>query len=326
MAVAHGGAHQVQAVFLAVLMQAKVGHDGGHHGVAGELPLALELGGADGHDLVAVDGIPLLVHQQAAVGVAVEGDAQIVPAGNNAPGQGLQMGGAAAVVDVDAVRLRVDEVRLKRKRPEQVRRGGAGRAVGAVHQHPQAGQVAVDAAQQMLHIGAVQGVHTVVAAAHGAVHGSRKLRMVQDQVLHTPLHLIGELVALGVEDLDAVVGIGVVGGGDDDTGVRLLLHRQKGHRRGGDGAQGHHVAAYGADTGHQGRFQHIGGNAGVLADGDEGAAALFLRQDGGHRLSHMKCQLRRQGLPRYAADAVGAKEFSHIPILLFVIIPSVPGP
>ena len=178
----------------------------------------------------------------------------------------------------------------------------------------------------MLHIGAVQGVHTVVAAAHGAVHGGRKLRMVQDQVLHTPLHLIGELIALGVEDLDAVVSIGVVGGGDDDTGVRLLLHRQKGHRRGGDGAQGHHVAAYGADTGHQGRFQHIGGNAGVLADGDEGTAALLLRQDGGHRLSHMKCPLRRQGLPRYAADAVGAKEFSHIPILLFVRFPAVPGP
>ena len=116
----------------------------------------------------------------------------------------------------------------------------------------------------MLHIGAVQGVHTVVAAAHGAVHGGRKLRMVQDQFLHPLLHLIGELVALGVEDLDAVVSIGVVGGGDDDTGVRLLLHRQKGHRRGGDGAQGHHVAAYGADTGHQGRLQHIGGNAGVL--------------------------------------------------------------
>ena len=110
---------------------------------------------------------PCLVHQQAAVGVAVEGDAQIIPAGDDSPGQGLQMGGAAAVVDVDAVRLRVDEVRLKRERPEQVRRGGAGRAVGAVHQHPQAGQVAVDAAQQMLHIGAVQGVHTVVAAAHG---------------------------------------------------------------------------------------------------------------------------------------------------------------
>ena len=165
----------------------------------------------------------------------------------------------------------------------------------------------------------------VVAAAHGAVHGGRKLRMVQDQFLHPLLHLIGELVALGVEDLDAVVSIGVVGGGDDDTGVRLLLHRQKGHRRGGDGAQGHHVAAYGADTGHQGRLQHIGGNAGVLADGDERTAALLLRQDGGHRLSHMKCQLRRQGLPRYAADAVGAKEFSHIPILLFVIIPAVPG-
>ena len=50
---------------------------------------------ADCHDLVAVDHAALFVDQQAAVGVAVEGDAEIVAALDDALGQRLQMRGAA---------------------------------------------------------------------------------------------------------------------------------------------------------------------------------------------------------------------------------------
>ena len=47
----------------------------------------------------------------------------------------------------------------------------------------------------------------------------------EDDVLDLLLQLVGELEALAVEDLDAVVLKGVVAGGDDDAGVRLLVHR-----------------------------------------------------------------------------------------------------
>lgn len=121
MAVAHGGADQVQAVLPAIFVQTQVGHHCGNNGVAGELPLTLQLGGAHGHDLVAVDGLAFFVHQQAAVGVAVEGNAQIIAAGDDALGQGLQVGRAAAVVDIDTVGLRMDEVGVEGQRTEQVR-------------------------------------------------------------------------------------------------------------------------------------------------------------------------------------------------------------
>ena len=48
----------------------------GYDGVAGEPAVALHIGSADRHDLVAVDLMAQLVDHQAAVGVAVEGHAQ----------------------------------------------------------------------------------------------------------------------------------------------------------------------------------------------------------------------------------------------------------
>ena len=101
--------------------------------------------------------------------------------------------------------------------------------------------------------------------------------------------------------------VGVVAGGDHHTGVRLLLHRQEGHGRGGDGAQQQHIAAHGADARRKGRLQHIRGDAGILADGDHRPAAQLLLQYDGHGLAHMKGQLRRQIFADDTADAVRTK-------------------
>ena len=79
----------------------------------------------------------LLVDGQAAVGVAVERDAKIVPAGIDRVAERFQMRRAAAVIDVDAVRLVVQILRLQREAAEQIPRRGRGRAVGAVDEHAQ---------------------------------------------------------------------------------------------------------------------------------------------------------------------------------------------
>ena len=80
----------------------------------------------------------------------------------------------------------------------------------------------------------------------------------KNDVLHLFLHFVGELIALSAENLDAVVLIGVVRRGNDNAGIRLLLHRKKCHRRGGDGAKGHNAAAHSANACHERRLQHIG--------------------------------------------------------------------
>ena len=83
----------------------------------------------------------------------------------------------------------MDEVGMEGQRTEQVRGRGAGGAVGAVHQHPQAGKIAVDAAQQVPDIGALQGVHAVVTAALPvsveAAQDSQVLLLDCQRVIHT---------------------------------------------------------------------------------------------------------------------------------------------
>ena len=63
-----------------------------------------QLQSANQHNLVAVHSLAVFVNYQAAVGVAVIGDTYMSANLDNLLLQSLQMSGAAAVVDVDAVR------------------------------------------------------------------------------------------------------------------------------------------------------------------------------------------------------------------------------
>ena len=71
-----------------------------------------------GHHLVAVNDAALLVDGQAAVGVAVERDAEVIAAGFDRVAERFQMRRAAAVIDVDAVRLVVQILRFQREAAE----------------------------------------------------------------------------------------------------------------------------------------------------------------------------------------------------------------
>ena len=305
--VAHIRAEQVDAVVPAELVEAQVAHHRGHQGVAVELSPALHVQGAHRQDLVAVDDAAGLVHQQAAVRVPVKGHADVIAAPHHGGGQVLQVGGAAVAVDVHPVRVPVDEVRPGLEAAEQLRRGGAGSAVGAVRQDFQPRQIGLDGGGHEVDIVPLQLAHTVVAAADlppgSELHGL----LGEDLLLDPGLHAVGELVALSAEDLDAVVLIGVVTGGDHDARVRLFLHGEIGHRRGGNGAHRLYVAAHGAEPRHQGGLQHVGGDAGVLADHHGGAAALVLHQNSAHGLPHAEGHVGSEVLPHHAADAVGSK-------------------
>jgi hypothetical protein len=90
-----------------------------------------------------------------------------------------------------------------------------------------------------------------------------------DVALDLRLDLVGELVAVRPEQLDAVVVIGVVGGGDDDAQIGAQRAREHGHTRCGHRAQQHHVHADGDEARGQRRLQHVAGKARVLADDDE---------------------------------------------------------
>ena len=75
--VAHVGLFIVDPQRIQGLVQAEVGHDGGNDGVVGQLLPLLHVRAVQIEDAVAVHQVALLVHGQAAVGVAVKGEADV---------------------------------------------------------------------------------------------------------------------------------------------------------------------------------------------------------------------------------------------------------
>jgi hypothetical protein len=155
------------------------------------------------------------------------------------------------------------------------------------------------AAARVLHL---LGAAKPVRGRHAPAVGAGEAR------LDPRLDLVGQLVAVRPEQLDAVVLERVVRGGDDHAKIGLERAGQHGDGRRRQGAEQDHVHAHGHEPGGQRRLQHVAGQPGVLADHDpvQMAAARELRAGRqrdpergfrGHRL-----EVRR------AADAVGAEE------------------
>ena len=273
MAITYGCANQIQSIVTAKFMQAQVGHHRGYNGVAAELTLAFHAGSTHSQHLIAVNGITLFIHQQTAISVTIECNAQIVTANHHTLGQRFQMCGAAAVVDVDAIGCHMYKISHQRQHTEELRRRGRGRAVGAVYQNTHTGQIAIDGRIQMMNIVFLHLAHAVITLADLAMgfdlHGS----LGKDQLLHTLFRFVRKLIALCIKDLDAVMFIRIVRGRNHDTGIRLFLHRQERHSRRRDRAKGFDITAHRADTCHQSGLQHIRRNACILADCNNGLTA-----------------------------------------------------
>ena len=141
----------------------------------------------------------------------------------------------------------------------------------------------------------------------------------EDFLLHLLFNRVRKLIPLLIENLDAVMLVGVVRSGDDNARVRPLEHSEIRNRRCRQHAEGHHITANGADSRNQRAFQHIGRNARVLADGDDRLSALFLFQNGRDGLARAEREIGGQILTDNAADPVGTKQFSHniVPRLKF---------
>ncbi len=181
------------------------------------------------------------------------------------------MGAAHIGVDVGAVRADANEGTLGAQTGKQLLCHSGRSTVGAVDADVQAGQVAVDGLIQVVHI-VLQAVIAAVHAAHiAAGHQLDARTVVVDIGFNFVLHLVRQLVAGAGEDLDAVEFHRVVRRRDDHAGVGVVLAHQIGHGGSGDDAQALNVRAHAAQTGGQGRFQHITRLAGILADEDTGA-------------------------------------------------------
>ena len=199
---------------------------------------------------------------------------------------------------------------LRSERPE---RGGGGRTVGAVDDHPQSLQRRV-VPKGSDEVGDVALNRTQVGrdTPHGGAHGSRP--GLAHPGLDRVLEVVVELDAAPGEELDAVVGHGVVRRRDHDAEVSVHVVDQESHRGGGHDTEPHDV-----DTGR--REARDDGGLKELAAGPGVAPHERHRPVPGERpcLAQDVCGCDRQVESHFsgefdvrdATDAVSTKESCH---------------
>src|SRR5690606_12522219 len=216
----------------------------------------------------------------------------------------------ALVVDVAAVRGGVDDDDVGPRLAQRERGDVAGRAVGAVDGDAQALQRPAGGGHEVVDVGAVGGPGVLLDAAHAVPDGSlpagaqARLDGVLDGVL--------ELVAAAGEELDAVVGHRVVGGGDDHTEVDV---GRRGEVRDAGGGQHAHLDDVEASAGQargDGAGEEVSGDTGVASDDGAGTAALGGR--GEHprgRGPQLERELGGDVPVGESAHAVGSEQSGH---------------
>jgi len=153
---------------------------------------------------------------------------------------------------------------------------------------------------------ALHGVRQIPGAAHRRPGRAAQVVAVEGG-LDRLLHLVGELEAVGGEELDPVVLHGIVRGGDRHR-HRPVRPAQVGHRGGRHDAGPQDLPAARADGGDERGLQHLARDAGVAADHE---AAAVARQHVRRGAADPEGQLRRQVDVGDAADAVGPEQPPH---------------
>ena len=130
--VAHARLHGLYAAPMEGLVKPKIAHDGRDQGVFSQQPSRLVIHGEHGHGGVAVDDAAEFVDEDEAIGVAVEGDADVGAVFANEGRAVAGMEGSDAVVDVVAVGLTAGGNDLGTEFLKNGRGDAIGRTVGAV--------------------------------------------------------------------------------------------------------------------------------------------------------------------------------------------------
>ena len=306
--IAHGGLFIADAQLIQCLIQAHVGHDGSHHLGAIQPVLLLHELGADIHDVVAVDDIALLVHRQAAIRVAIKGEAHVQAVFHHELLQLADMGGAAVHVDVQAVGPVGNHIGIGPQGVKHALGHLPGAAVGAVQadlevfigpggQGDQVADVAV-AAGRIVH-GAADGVP--LGVGQGFVRVQIGLDALQQALLH--------FLPVAVDELDPVVMIGVVAGGDHDAAVKVVRTGDVGHAGGAGHMQQISVRPGGGEAGAEGRLIHVAGATGVLADDHLGFVILAIVP--AQVAADLEGMVHGQVLIGFPAEAVSSEIFTQ---------------
>ena len=273
--------------------------------------------------MVAGDDITLFIHAEATVGIAIVGKTNIQTLFHHELLQALDVGGASIVVDVQSVGLCIDDVGISAQCIEHRLGDGPTGTVGAVQTHLDALEGVDAQTDEVAHVAVAAG-HVVHGTADVLPVGEGQLRpvLVKDVelavevILHQQQGLFGHLLAVAVDELDAVIVVGVVAGGDHNATIKVIHTCNVGHGRSGSDVQQVGICAGSGQASDQTVFEHVRAAAGILADDDAGRVGVAIPLPDhvvipAEEAAHLICVVSRQRYAGLAAETIGPKVFSH---------------
>ena len=185
------------------------------------------------------------------------------------------MGGASIVVDIQTVRLVIDNVGICTQSIENTLSDIPAGTIGTVQADLDTFEGVDTQRDQIAHI-TVTACHIVHGAADVLTVRKRQLRPVLiehmelsvDIILHQQQGLLWHLLAVAVDQLDAVIIVGIVTGGNHDATVEVIHARNVSHRRCGGDVEQISICTGSRQASHQTIFKHIGAAAGILTNDD----------------------------------------------------------
>ena len=232
-AVADGGTSERNAFTGQDEFEAEIGHGSGDDAIPFELVLRFEVASDGEENAIAVDDFAGFANEEGAVGIAIEGHTELGALGDHALLQTFEMERAAAGIDVAAIGGDAHLDDIGAERTEEFGAELVGGAVGAIENDAEAGKSGAgkDTAAKKIQILRVQRLVSVkkkriFRRRIGAVFENVGFQLFFDRVR--------ELHAGVGEKFDAIVLIGIVRGGDDDTCLKIILANEAGDAWGGD--------------------------------------------------------------------------------------------
>ena len=210
-AVADSGPLQPHTTVVQETLQPQIAHHRGDKRLARKTLLLGPTRGHQRHELIAVADAAILINQDHPVSVAVKADAHVGAIGHHSLSRRLRLGGTAAVVDVEPVRVHAHGDHIRAQFPQRHRRHMVGRAMGAVDHHLEPIKT---------HLPRERGFDPFDIAKAAVVDPLGPANLIRrrwldplgDQRFDFLLDLIGEFEPIRAEELDAIVAGRVVTG------------------------------------------------------------------------------------------------------------------
>ena len=255
------------------LVQAKVGHNCSDNGIGQQLTTLFHVATIDIQNVVTSDDIAFLIYTQATIRIAVVSKSNIQTFFYNKLLQTLNMSRACIVIDVQSVGLVIDHIGICAECVKHRLRNIPRAAVGTVKTDLDALEGIDTQRNQIAHI-AVAACYIVHRAANMLSMCKRQLwpvlvehmELTINVVLNQQQRFFWHLLTVAVDQLDAIVIVWIMAGGNHNAAVKVIHTGNISHRRRGGNMEQIGICTRCSQACHKAVLKHIRTTASILTN------------------------------------------------------------